>query len=147
MVEILAAFISGAFDIAATFLGFVLGLAAGLLTWWWKARGIRHMLGDEIETNWIALRDWQNGPPERWPVRSVYIWQSLQTLVPGVLSRQRVKAVAHFYYRQAVLYRNRDDGRQLTPEEARALHELAGETLTTLGRKIPPAARSAPAAN
>ena len=109
MIEILSALIQGTFAIAATLRGFVLGLVSGVIAWWWKARGIRHMLTDEVEINWSALNRWKTGDP--WPVRSVYIWQSLQPVVPGCLSRKRVKALAEFYYKQAQVYRERNEGR------------------------------------
>lgn len=136
MVEIVAAVVSGALGIVAALLGFAVGVVAALIAWWWKARGIRHMLADEIDTNRSAIEEWLAGARDGWPVRSNYIWQSLQALVPGVLSRERVKAAAHFYYRQSVLYKQRDRGNPLTEDEATRLQGLARDTLRVLGRSV-----------
>jgi hypothetical protein len=137
--EILSALISGTLAIAGVLLGFVLGLLSGIIVWLWKARGIRHMLADEVEINWNAFDKWETGDP--WPVRSIYIWQSLQPVVPGILSRNRVKALARFYYRQAEIYKERDKGHELTVAAVERLDEVARETLQVLGR-TPPASQA-----
>jgi hypothetical protein len=129
--EILSTLLSGAFTILATLLGFILGLLSGVFVWWWKARGIRHMLADEVEVNWNQYARFKAG--DDWPVRSVYIWQSLQPLVPGLLSRRRVKALADFYYLQAQVYKARATNLPLTQEQAEKLRDAAKETLERLG--------------
>jgi hypothetical protein len=131
-IEIISALLSAAFTIVATLFGFILGLLSGVIVWWWKARGIRHMLADEVEVNWKAYVNFSAGSD--WPVRSVYIWQSLQPLVPGVLSRTRVKALTDFYYLQAQVYKERNEHRLLTQEEAATLRDAAKRTLEILGR-------------
>jgi hypothetical protein len=130
--ELLATLLSGAFTILATLFGFILGLLSGVIVWLWKARGIRHMLADEVEVNWKAYTNFRAGSD--WPVRSVYVWQSLQPLVPGVLSRTRVKALADFYYLQAQVYKERKANRLLTEEQAATLRDAAKKTLESLGR-------------
>jgi hypothetical protein len=129
--ELLSTAISGTIAIVTTLLGLSLGLISGLLVWWWKARGLRHMIADEIELNLTALNDWKEG--EEWPVRSVYIWTSLQPLAPGVLSRKRIKAVAEFYYIQAEVYRDRKAGLQLSKNNAEKMKSAAVKTLGVLG--------------
>lgn len=128
--EILSALLSGVFTILTTLLGFGLGLLSGVLAWWWKAHGIRHMLADEVEINGNAYAKFEAGSD--WPIRSVYIWQSLQPLVPGLLSRRRVKALADFYYLQAQVYREREANRPLTSEQAATLRDAAQKALERL---------------
>lgn len=130
--KILSDVLSGAFTIVATMLGFILGLVSGAIAWWWKARGIRHMLADEVEINLNAWKSSTPGP--NWPVRSVYIWESLQPLVPGVLSRVRVKALMHFYYCQAKIYKKRDRGEPWTDADHRTLREYGEAALKELGQ-------------
>lgn len=129
--EFLSTILSGAFSILATALGFLLGLVSGVIAWLWKARGIRDMLADEVEVNWNAYKRWTAGT---WPVRSVYIWQSLQPLVPGLLSRARVRALMDFYYLQAEIYKGREAGDTLTQWQVERLRTAAEETLKVLGR-------------
>ena len=135
MIDIISAVIQGGFGIVAAVIGFGLGLFLGGGVWWWKARSIREMLADEVQINLTAFNKWNNRDP--WPVRSVYTWEALQPVVPGLLSRKHVKALAEFYYKQAEIYRDRNMNLSLTEGKANELKTAAKHTLKVLGRKSP----------
>ncbi len=114
----------------STVVGFILGMISGLAVWFWRARGIRDMLAQEIKNNLDGLESANGG---EWPIRSNYVWESLRGQVPGVLRREEMRAIFEFHYQQARIYRSRNFAR-MTPEQKAELKSLACETLAKLRR-------------